>query len=177
MAIVVIILIFVLVGGLGYFIFQNQKLIKSLSSPSPSTKETTSPSVKSPLPSAAPSPTMTLDQLKENIEAAINSKNFAALATYVTTPKVNFSIMSTECCQPMTPNEAAEQMNYIKDDTPLDFDQNSQIVKNIKIKKPEYANAYIGVSKTGEQTAIFTINANNKISAIQLSASYKFYDF
>ncbi len=85
--------------------------------------------------------------------------------------------MSSGCCEPKTPDEVVAQMDYIKDGIPMDFDQNNPKIVHIKAKKPEFANAFIGVSKSGEQVAIFVIDANNKISAIQLSLSYTFYDF
>lgn len=172
-----LIIVIILLGGLGFFILQNQKLIGQLSNEASTTETPALQTSQSPAPSPSPSPTMTKVQLQENIEAAVNTGNTQPLGTYMTTPKVNVSLMSTECCEPMTPDEAVLQMEYIKDGVPLDFNQNNPIVKNIKAKKPEFANSFIGVSKSGEQTAIFTIDANNKISAIQLSASYTFYDF
>lgn len=175
-----IVVILLLVGGLGFFILQNQKLIGQLSNESDTLQEPqTQTPAKTAIPTqtSSPSPAMTLAALKENIQDAVNSENTQALGTYMTSPKVNFSLMSTECCEPQTPNEAVAQMDYINDGLPLDFNQNNPIIKNIKAKKPQFADSYIGVSKTGEQTAIFTIDANNKISDIQLSVSYTFYDF
>lgn len=173
-----LVLIVILIGGVGYYIFQNQKLINKLSQQPQTSQTSPSPqALKSTSPNTATSPSPSPINLKENIEAAVNSKNFAAIATYVTTPKVNFSLMSSGCCEPKTPEEAAAQMDYIKDGVPMDFNQQNPKIVHIKEKKPEFASAFIGVSKSNEQVAIFVIDSNNKISAIQLSLSYKFYDF
>ena len=120
---------------------------------------------------------MTLAEVKENLKAAVNSKDYAAIASYVTTPTVDFSLMSSGCCEPSKPQDVPQQMEYISDGTPMDFNQNNPQILHIKEKKPEFANSFIGVSKTDKHVAVFTLNAQNKVSAIQLSLSYEFYDF
>ena len=90
-------------------------------------------------------------------------------------PKVDFSLMSTECCEPMTPDEAAGQMDYISVGEPFNFDQQNTVIQNLKTKNPQLAQSFIGLSSKGEQLAAFTLDADNKISAIQLSVSYKLY--
>lgn len=182
LVIVLILIIFTLLGIVAYSVFQNQKLIKTLTNSSATPKTSySSPSAESqssasPSPKTTPTPTMTIAGLQENIEAAVNSKNYAAIASYVTKPKVNFSLMSSECCQPQTPDEAASQMNYITEGVPMDFNQESVVVKNLKAKNPQLANTFIGISKAQEHSAAFTIDSNNKISAIQLSVSWKLYE-
>lgn len=172
-----ILLIAALVVGLGYFIFQNQKLIKTLASPSPSAQkaqvESPSPN-KSPSPS--PTPSLTKQQLEENIKDAINSKNFAALEGYMTTPSVNFIIMSSECCQPQSPQDAITQLDYIKDGTPMDFNQQNETIKNLKAKNSRLANAYVGISQSAEHLVAFTTSSQNKISQVEVSVSWKLYE-
>ena len=172
--------VILLLIGLGYFIFQNQQILNRLSkqdaSSSPSLPTQVSPAI-SPSANPSPSPTMSLAQVKENIEASINSKNFAAIATYVTTPKVNFSLMSSECCQPQTPDEAASQMTYIKDGVPMDFNQENPTIKNLKAKNSQLADAFIGVSKNKEQLAAFKFDSQNKIEWIQLAITWKLYSY
>lgn len=170
--------VIILFAALGYFIFQNQKLISQLSSqtssPSPST-----PSVSpqpSPSPTPSPSPQKTAAEVQENIEAAVNSRNLVALATYMTKPKVNFSLMSSECCEPMTPDEAVAQMSYIDEGVPMDFDQNNPTIKNLKAKNSQLAGSFIGISIGKEHLAAFSLNSENRISAIQLSVSWKLYN-
>ena len=133
---VFILLTLALVIVLGYFIFQNQKLIKTLSSTSPSPTAGAEPTKSSPSssPSPSPSPTLTKAQLEANIKDAINSKNFYALEGYMTTPTVNFLIMSSECCQPQSPQDAINQLSYIEDGIPMDFNQQNATIKDLKSK-------------------------------------------
>lgn len=166
-----------LVAALGYFILQNQKLISNLSQDKQLTSPGTNVTESSPstLPSPSPSPTLTKQQLESNIQDAINSKNFAALETYMTTPKVNFIIMSTECCQPQTPEEAISQLNYIESGIPLNFDQNNSTIKNLKSKNERLKNAYLGISNQKEHLVAFTTDSG-KISAVEVSISWKLYE-
>lgn len=162
--------VIILFAALGYFIFQNQKLINKLAT------QTSSPSPSTPSVSPQPSPQKTAAEVQENIEAAVNSRNLAALATYMTKPKVNFSLMSSECCEPMTPDEAVAQMSYIDEGVPMDFDQNNPTIKNLKTKNSQLAGSFIGISIGKEHLAAFSLNSENRISAIQLSVSWKLYN-
>ena len=173
-----VIIILILAGGLGYFIFQNQTLLsQKTASPTPSSTIYYEPprEIPSPIPSNDATPKITLKQLQENIQASVNSKNYQALATYMKQPKVNFSLMSTECCEPQTPDKAAGQMSYIESGIPLDFNQEADLIKTLKSKNPQLTQTFIGISKSGEQLAAFTINSDNKITAIQLSVCYNLY--
>lgn len=173
-------LILILIAISGFLALQNQKLLNQLAKQSPSpTQQTTqqSPSIILESPSPSPSPKTSLKDLQENIEAAINSKNLAALASYMTKPKVNFIIMSSECCQPMTPDEAVSQLSYIDEGIPMDFDQTIQLVKDLKTKNPRLAGSYIGISKSKEHLVAFTVDSQNKISQVEVSVSWKLYNF
>lgn len=172
--------VFILLSAIiGYFIYQNQILLKQLVGPSP--PPTPASTQQSPLvlptPSASPSSKLTLSKVQENIEAAVNSKNFAALTTFMTQPKVNFSLMSTECCEPQAPDEAVAQLNYINEGIPLDFNQQQGLIKNLKSKNSQLADTFIGVSKTKEHLAAFTLDDQGRISGIQLSVSWKLYNY
>ena len=175
--IILIILVVGLIATGGYLIFQNQKLIKSL----PNSQQVLQPSAIESSPSAqssSPNPSpkaLTLAEVQNAIKTNVNSKNFAALIPYATRPTVNFSLMSTECCQPQTPEELVDQLKYVNDGLPLDFNQQSEIVKNLKSKNSQLANTFIGISTVGEQSAAFTIDSQNKIAGIQLSISWKLY--
>jgi len=169
------IVVVLLIAGLGYSIFQNQRLANQLT-PSPQT----SPLAQSPQTQTQnPSPVakkLTTKDVQEQITASVNSKNYQALASYMTQPKVNFSLMSTECCEPMTPDEAVSQMNYISGGEPFIFNQQDSTIQNLKSKNPQIDKSFIGISTQNEQLAAFTIDASDKISAIQLSISYKLYN-
>lgn len=168
-----VIIILLLAGGLGYFIYQNQKLISQTAAPSPLASAATqqSAATATPKPTLSPSPA---SNVKGQIEAALNSKNYAALASYMINP-ISAALMSTECCQPMTPAEAAKQLEYVKGAEPFDFNQQNSTIVSLKAKNPQLADTFIGLSKNGEQLAAFTIDATGKITGIQLAISYKLY--
>jgi hypothetical protein len=168
----------VLIAGLGYFVFQNQRLIKTLSgqSPSPASQVQAQSPEAEISPASSPSPQLTLAAVQNTIKTSIASKNFQALIPYME-PEVNFTLMSSECCPPMTAQEAASQMTYIEEGIPMDFNQNSEIVSVLKEKNPQLTGTFIGVSTSTEHSAAFTINAKNVIEAIQLSVSWKLYNY
>src|SRR4030043_913928 len=171
------IIVIVLLGGIGYLLFaKKQPSGETLQSPSPilSPQPTSSPQL-SPTLIPSPSPHLTLANVKENIEAAVNSKNFAALTSYATRPTIDFIIMSSECCGPITPEEAVDQLKYVNSGLPLDFNQDTQLIKNLKRKNPQLTDTFIGISKTQEQLAAFTIDSQNRISQVQVSVSWKLY--
>lgn len=172
-------IVIILIATAGFLAFQNRQLSKNLAKELPS--PVSSPESPSPTPPVSPSPTpspeLTIAQVQENIEASLNSGNTAALLSYMAKPKVNFSLMSTECCQPQTPDEAVAQMNYASEGTPFDFNQTSDIVKTLKSKNPQLAGTFIGISKNKEHLAAFTINSQNRIEGIQLSISWKLYNY
>lgn len=171
-----IVLILLLTTALGFFIFNNQKLISSLKTPAATApQESTIAAAPQSTPLPSPSPTSTLIATQNAIKTAVAAKNYQNLTPYMQNPYVNFTLMSTDCCQPQTPQEASTQLSYIDSGVPFDFNQNSDVVKNVKAKKPALAGFYIGVSTSGEETAAFKIE-NNKITAIELAISYKLYD-
>lgn len=162
----------------GYLLWQNQKLINLLSgaSPSPSAQETSQKTpIASPEPSALPPP-MTLASLQENIEAAVNSRNTQAMVSYMTNP-VHVILQATECCGEMTPDEAIAQASYVEPGVPFNFDQEDATIKNLKLKNPELANTFIGISKNMEHLVAFTINNQNKIAQIRFSVSWKLFGY
>ena len=174
-------LIIILLATVGYFIFQNQQLLSQVTKQGTSPSQ--APSITSPTPQtdsspslASPSPTLTLAKLQENIEAAINSQNFAALTTYMTNP-VQVILQATECCPDQTPSEAHEQLNYIKEGIPFDFDQITPTVKNLKSKNPELASQFIGIAKSKEHLVAFNITAENKIDAIRMAVTWKLFNY
>ena len=170
-------IILILVAGGGYLIFQNQKLAKQIAKQEPSPLLVASPAT-STTSSITPSPSVknTLKDIQENIQAAINSKNYQALIGYMQKPKVNFIIMSSSCCEPATPDEAAAQLDYVKDGVPFDFNQNTTRINSLKAKNERLKDAYIGLSQTNEQLVAFTLNSTNQITQVEVSVSYKLYN-
>src|SRR3989344_224434 len=176
---ILIILVLALLVGASYLILQNQQLIGQLTkqtSPTSSTNPEFQTSTQASL-TPTPSPILTLTLTQNAIKTNINAKNYQGLIPYMAGPKINLSLMSSECCEPMTPNEAAKQLSYIDEGLPFDFNQESEVVKNLKSKNSQLVDTYIGVSKTQEQMIAFTIDNQNLISSIQLAISYKLYSF
>lgn len=171
------IIIIILLAGLGYFIFQNQKLAKRLaSSPSPTVQPISSPQETPPTNSQpSPSAKLTFLEISENIKDGVNSRDFAALRTYMTDP-ITVILQATECCGPKTPDEAVSQMSYIKEGVPFNFNQNSDLVKNLKAKNPELDAKFIGVSQDKEHLIAFGLNSQNRISDIRMSVSWKLFN-
>lgn len=178
-AFTLIALVVALVAAAGYLNFQNQKLIRQFASQSASPSPDSSPlaAESQVTPSPSPSPKLTASEIQANIEAAINSQNTQALVGYMQKPKVNFIIMSSSCCEPATPDEAVTQLDYVKEGVPFDFNQDTSLVKNLKSKNERLANAFIGISKSKEQLVAFTLDSNNRITQIEVSISYKLYNF
>lgn len=181
LAVLFLAVVILLSAGVGYLFWQNQKLSSSIDqqmktavSPQPTTLGLASP-LSSPVESVSPSPLLSLALTENAIKTNINAKNYQGLVPYMTTPKVNFAIMSTECCQPQTPTAVIDQLKYINDGVPFDFNQESDLVKNLKAKNPQLADFYIGISQSKEHLVAFKINSNNQIFEIQVSVTYKLY--
>lgn len=84
--------------------------------------------------------------------------------------------MSTECCGEITVEEAINQLDYIKGAEPFNFNQQDPLISNLKAKNERLKEAFVGISKGGEQLAAFTIDSQNKIWQIELSVSHKLYN-
>lgn len=165
--------IIILLAILGYFIYQNQKLLRSL--PTQSSPIPTATPTSAAIPTATPTPTFSLAQLQENIKDSINSQNYAALTTFMTNP-VQVFLRATECCGPQTPPEAESQMSYISAGTPFDFDQNNPTIASLKDKNSELTGHFIGISKNGQHLVAFKITGS-KIEAIWMSISWKLFNY
>ena len=167
----------ILAAAAGYLLFQNQKLTNQLTqtSPSPTPKETVQKPQESPQPTPSSKP-MTLLELQENIKASVNSKNTQAMATYMTNP-VRVILQATECCGEITPGEAIAQVSYVEPGVPFNFDQADGTIENLKLKNPELADTFIGISENMEHLIAFTINNQNKIAQIRFSVSWKLFTY
>ena len=177
--IVLTVLVVILLGVAGYFIYQNQIVIKQLTkvaSPSlvPATSEPQATTQASP--TSTPSPLLTLATTQNAIKTNINAKNYQGLTAYMANP-VNVILQASECCGPRTPAEAVDQMSYINTGVPFDFDQENSTIKNLKVKNPQLADKFIGISKASEYLVSFGINSDSKISDILMSVSYKLFNY
>lgn len=174
---ILVLLVVVLIAAVGYLIYQNQKLLKDkLSQASPTASPIISPSPEDFMTvSPSPFPKLTLSEIQENTKDGVNSRNYQALASYMTGPTVSVILQATECCGELSQMEAVEQMSYINDGVPFDFNQEAALIKNLKSKNPELSGKYIGISKGSEYLVAFEINDQNKISAVRMSVSWKLF--
>ncbi len=127
--------------------------------------ETISPTIKK----------MSLEDLKENIKAAINTGNTQPFETYMA-DKVNVILEASECCGIVSKEKAAKQLEYFNDaEGPWNFDQSNETIKKLKQTEPtKYGpeSAFVGIA-SNEYTVSFKFNSDNKISDITMSATYK----
>ena len=172
-----IVIIVISAAGISFFIFQNQKLVGNLtSSPSPNSQATasSSPALSTPQPSPSPGKALSAQEIQTQIKTSLNSADYQSL-NQMLAENVSFILMSTECCGILSKQEAIDQMSYVKGAEPFNFDQQSQLVQDLKTNNPQLAGTYIAISQNGEQLAAFTIE-NGKITGIQLSVSHKLYN-
>jgi hypothetical protein len=121
----------------------------------------------------APSPTASPSAAQSQIKAALTSKNYAALESYMN-ENVSFILYASECCGEITATEAASQLSYLDSATaPWDFDQNNPIITKVKTQyASEYGSLFIGIA-SNEYLAAFGFGENGKINIIKLAVTYK----
>lgn len=169
------IVVFAVLGaGIYFFISPN---LKKNGDPSPSDQ---------PSPQMSASPQVTPDespqiisksQTENAIKTNVNSGNFVGLIPYATRPTVSYTLMSSECCEPQDPQTLAQNLEPLKAALPLNFNQNSENIKNLKAKNSQLSEAFIGISTKGEELTAFYINDQNQISGVQRSVTWKLYTY
>lgn len=176
--IIVIVIPLILLAGAIYVIFQNQKTTGQQSNLilSPTPTPTLFSASLSPTITPSSAPVLTLSLTQNAIKTNINAQNYQGLIPYMTS-NVNVILQATECCGPKTPQETISQMSYVDEGIPLNFDQESELAKNLKSKNPELTDKFIGVSTSKEHLLAFTINSQNKISEIRLAVSWKLFSY
>lgn len=127
-------------------------------------------------PTLALVPTIKTDNkevVKEQIVFAFKNEDFSILEKYLKNP-VNFRIENSGCCQPQTPIEAIEQLEYLKSAKGTwDFGKDNEVSKSLAATYPDhYSNAIIGISSDFYSVA-FQLDSDSKIEKISISASYK----
>lgn len=110
--------------------------------------------------------------LKENIKAALDSKNTAVFATYTSNP-VTFVIAASEKGGAETPDQAAVDMDYANGATgPWDFGLAQATIDSYKAgfyKDYFGTNTYVGKAASGRVVS-FDFDCNGKIKTIFLAA-------
>jgi hypothetical protein len=170
------ILLLLLIGGGAYFLGKEKALnlkptptktkIKITPSPTSSTKTTIAPTTASPKKSRA--------KVKENLEAAINVKDYAAIESYMA-DAVNVIIQSSECCGPRTKKQAIDELTYIKDaHAPWNFDDANPTAAALRANSPNYgdASSIIGIA-SNEYVIAFILNSENEVKGMTMAVTYK----
>jgi len=158
------------IGAGAYFLGKNTgSSNKAVISPTPAVNT----NLRIPSPISIITPTVAPQGVdKANIEAAVKSKNYAALSAYMTNP-VSVRIEATECCQPMTPDDAVDELKYLNNTKGTWNFEKDEVIAGLEASFPEsYGNAVIGVSSDNYLVG-FQLNSQNFISKISMSASYK----
>lgn len=145
--------------------FTTKKVEKKVASQSLNLEESISPTENK----------MSLEELKENIKAAINTGNTQPFETYMA-DKVSVILEASECCGIKNPTEATKQLDYLNDAVgPWNFDQSNDIIKKLKELEPtKYGpeSAYIGIA-ANEYAVSFKFDADNKINGVTMTPTYK----
>lgn len=163
--ILLLLIIILLLGVIGYFAFMKNTPNQISVTPTPVVTH----AVEAPTPSPLPTQAINID---ENVKAAIESKNYTALEGYMT-PSVNVLLHASECCGIQTKTQAIAQLDYLnKSQTPWNWDQSSNLIKQIKLANPTtFGKGTVGIANN-EYTVSYEVTSD-KITAIYLSVSYK----
>ena len=115
-------------------------------------------------------------QSSSAFEKAINDKDFAKAESLMAT-KVFYVVDASDCCGDITRKEAAEHLqNYIRDAKSFDFDQEQQVVKQMKVNLAgTFAKYTIGVADN-RMVLSYHLDKQGKVDDLMLSASHLMYD-
>lgn len=161
----------------GAYYYSNSQTSQVLPTPTiaPSTitnapQETLEPTAE---PTDKPQKSANKSAVIENIQAAVESKNYAALESYMT-GSVSVILYATECCGVLSKQKATEQMSYLNQGTPpWDFSGTSSIAQKLIDADPaNFSGRMIGIASNGLAVS-FNLNNANKIDKIFISANYK----
>lgn len=171
-----LIAIIIAVGVVAYTLGTNQEKEAARTGPTPTNieQQTTAPTATTTIePTSGPRVSPNRNVVIENIQASVESKNYAALEGYMTA-NVSVLLYASECCGILSAQKATEQMSYLNSATPpWDFSLNSAISQKLIAADPaNFAGRIIGISSDG-MVVSFNLNNENKIDKIFLSADYK----
>lgn len=120
-----------------------------------------------------PTPAHPAAYVMEQIIAAITSKNTQALEGYMA-DTVQVRLEATECCGPLTKQEAMMQLSYIDPATGWNFDPTNPVIMDLAAAIPDhYGGDWIVGVASNEFVAAFKLNNQNKIEAYNLAVTYK----
>lgn len=112
----------------------------------------------------------------EDFERAVNEKDFAKISELMAV-KVFYVVDASDCCGDITKNEASGNLkNYIRDVESFNFDQEQQVVKQMKVNLAgTFAKYTIGIADN-RMALSYHLDKQGKVDDIFLSASHLMYD-
>lgn len=109
-------------------------------------------------------------------EKAVNDKDFTKIETLMAA-RVYYVIDASGCCGDITRKEAASNLkNYIDTVKSFNFDQDQQVVKQMKVNLADtFAKYTIGIADN-RTVLSYHLDAQGKVDDLMLSASHLMYD-
>jgi len=109
-------------------------------------------------------------------EKAVNDKDFTKIESLMAT-RVYYVVDQSGCCGDITRKEAAGNLkNYIRGVKSFNFDQNQQVVKQMKVNLADtFARYTIGIADN-KQVLSYHLDKQGKVDDLMLSASHLMYD-
>ena len=109
-------------------------------------------------------------------EKAVNDKDFTKIEALMAT-RVYYVIDASDCCGDITKKEAAANLkNYIHDAKSFNFDQNQQVVKQMKVNLADtFAKYMIGIADN-KMVLSYHLDGQGKVDDLMLSATHLMYD-
>ncbi|MDD5489680.1 MAG: hypothetical protein PHP25_03335 [Candidatus Moranbacteria bacterium] len=109
-------------------------------------------------------------------EKAVNDKDIAGIEALMAA-RVYYVIDQSDCCGDITKKEAAANLkNYISSAKSFNFDQNQQVVKQMKVNLPDtFAKYTIGIADN-KMVLSYHLDKQGRVDDLMLSASHLMYD-
>ena len=109
-------------------------------------------------------------------EKAVNSKDFAKIESLMSA-RIYYVVDASDCCGDITKKEAVAHLkNYIRDAKSFDFDQNQQVIRQMKVNLADtFAKYTIGIANN-RMVLSYHLDKQGKVDDLMLSASHLMYD-
>jgi len=109
-------------------------------------------------------------------EKAVNDKDFTKIEALMAA-RVKYVIDSSDCCGDITKKEAVANLkNYISGAKSFNFNQNQQVVKQMKVNLADtFAKYTIGIADN-KMVLSYHLDQQGKVDDLMLSATHLMYD-
>jgi len=167
------IILITFIGG-AYYFGKNQSNIKPALTPTPTLYANSTPTEIPKELSATPTPTpKNKTYVTENIEAAVSSKNYAALEGYMKNTVI-VTLYASECCGQISKAKATGQMSYLSSSQgSWDFSQESSVRNKLIENNPQNFSSDMIIGISSDKYAVgFKLNSQNEIEKIIIVPSY-----